>query len=406
MAANYVLLAKNVVGAAGASSVTFSNIPQTGYTDLVIKGSVRTDVGTAYGVIYCQFNSAAYANQTYRRIYGDGSSAGADNATSIVLALVSGNGATANTFGTFDVVIPNYTSSNYKSLSSDSAGETNATTIYSQLMAGLWSDTAPITSITLVASYMQYSTFYLYGVAKSGTTPVIGAYATGGDVVTTDGTYWYHTFNSSGTFTPRKALTPALLVVGGGGRGGVAYAGGGGGGGGVNYQSSVNAAASTSYTITVGAAGSASSAVIGSTYTGSAGSQGTDGSGGQPGGSSGAPQSYSGGTGTGDNNRAGGGGGGAAGVGANGTVSGVDGSGGRGGNGYTSFDGLHYGAGGGGTGLWSGRGQAGNLSAGGGTTGNSPYDAVANSGCGGGGASAGGSAGAGGSGIVIIKYAV
>jgi hypothetical protein len=35
------LLEKITVGAAGASSVTFSGIPQTGYTDLVVKASAR-----------------------------------------------------------------------------------------------------------------------------------------------------------------------------------------------------------------------------------------------------------------------------------------------------------------------------------------------------------------------------
>jgi hypothetical protein len=42
MTANYVLLEKITVGAAGASSVTFSGIPQTGYTDLVVKCSIRS----------------------------------------------------------------------------------------------------------------------------------------------------------------------------------------------------------------------------------------------------------------------------------------------------------------------------------------------------------------------------
>jgi hypothetical protein len=50
----------------------------------------------------------------------------------------------------------------------------------------------------------QYSTFYLYGVAALGTTPAIVPYATGGDTIMTDGTYWYHTFVSSGTFTPQR----------------------------------------------------------------------------------------------------------------------------------------------------------------------------------------------------------
>jgi hypothetical protein len=56
-------------------------------------------------------------------------------------------------------------------------------------------------------SFVQYSTFYLYGVAALGTTPAIVPYATGGDTIMTDGTYWYHTFVSSGTFTPAKALS-------------------------------------------------------------------------------------------------------------------------------------------------------------------------------------------------------
>jgi hypothetical protein len=42
MTANYVLLEKITVGAAGASSVTFSGIPQTGYTDLVVKLTTRS----------------------------------------------------------------------------------------------------------------------------------------------------------------------------------------------------------------------------------------------------------------------------------------------------------------------------------------------------------------------------
>jgi hypothetical protein len=39
------------------------------------------------------------------------------------------------------------------------------------------------------------------------------AKATGGDSVTTDGTYWYHTFLSSGTFTPTEALTADYLSL-------------------------------------------------------------------------------------------------------------------------------------------------------------------------------------------------
>jgi hypothetical protein len=76
-------------------------------------------------------------------------------------------------------------------------------------------------------------------------------YATGG-TVTSDATYWYHTFTSSGTFTPTKALTADYLVVAGGGGGGGRRGAGGGAGGLLNFASQ---SVSTAQTITIGAGG-------------------------------------------------------------------------------------------------------------------------------------------------------
>ena len=55
MAANYTLLEKITVGSAGASSVTFSSIPQTGYTDLVVKYTAR-NTGTSNTFTQLTFN--------------------------------------------------------------------------------------------------------------------------------------------------------------------------------------------------------------------------------------------------------------------------------------------------------------------------------------------------------------
>jgi hypothetical protein len=113
-------------------------------------------------------------------------------------------------------------------------------------------------------TFLQYSTFYLYGVAALGTTPAIVPYATGGDTIMTDGTYWYHTFVSSGTFTPAKALTADYLVVAGGGGGGQGgqrcrwrrwtscTVGATGGGGSLESALSLGTSA---YTVTIGAGG-------------------------------------------------------------------------------------------------------------------------------------------------------
>jgi hypothetical protein len=77
MTANYVLLEKITVGAAGASSVTFSGIPQTGYTDLVVSSSARS-IGTN-GVCVVYFNNdTTNANYSVIRLRGTGSTVGSE----------------------------------------------------------------------------------------------------------------------------------------------------------------------------------------------------------------------------------------------------------------------------------------------------------------------------------------
>ena len=254
MAANYILLERIELNAS-AASVTFSNIPQTGYTDLKLVISARTTRALETDAISLSFNGVA-TNQTSRYVEGTGASAGSSSLTSF-RTQATGATATANTFGNSEFYIPNYTGNTFKSASSDGVSENNATAAYAWLVANLWSSTAAITSITVTdlnsADFVANSTFSLYGLAALGTTPVIAPKASGGNI-TTDGTYWYHAFRTSGTFTPQVALSADVLVVaGGGGGGGYAY-GGGGGAGGLSYFASQGLTA-TSYTCVVGAGG-------------------------------------------------------------------------------------------------------------------------------------------------------
>jgi len=239
--ANYVLLERITVGASGASSVTFNNIPQTGYTDLkvVMSGRITGYSGTTYDYLGITFNSDATSSYNNIVLYGNGSSAGSFSVsptTSIRQAVtMPSDAATANTFGNSEMYIPNYLGSAYKSVSTDSVSENNGTTTYGTLASGVWNKTTAINAVTFVplqgTKFTQYSTFSLYALAAVGTTPVIAPYASGGDIIQTDGTYWYHAFINSGFFTPNKALSCDVLVVAGGGGGG-AYGGGGGAGGG------------------------------------------------------------------------------------------------------------------------------------------------------------------------------
>jgi hypothetical protein len=444
---NYVLLEKIVVGSAGASSVTFANIPQTGYTDLVVKASARTTDSNNTIYLGTEFNGNS-TGYSARDLYGTGSTAASRVPTGTLAPVIPGNASTASVFSNMEIYIPNYTSSNAKSYTVDSVTENNGTTAFQALTALLWSNTAAITSIKLtpeLGSLVANSTFYLYGVAKLGTTPTIAPKATGGDVIDTDGTYWYHIFNSSGTFTPAVALSCDYLVVAGGGGGGERAGGGGGGGGlrstvtatggGGSLESALSLASGTGYTVTIGAGGTAGTvSAKGGTGSNSVFSTITSNGGGgggtaeaatglknaTNGGSGGGSAAYSGaGTvGTGTANQGfnggtgiesapyygGGGGGGAGSVGSNGTST----VGGAGGSGVaTSITGSSVTrAGGGGGGTLSG-GTGGTASGGGGAGGSTPAAGTANTGGGGG---AGGGDGvngaAGGSGIVVVRYLV
>lgn len=439
MPANYVLLEKITVGAAGASSVTFSGIPQTGYTDLVVKCSFRTSADNITAELSL---NGVKTNMTQRYLQGTGSAASSGNSTAINV-LEDPSTATASTFASADIYIPNYTSSDYKSISIDTVTEKNATDAYSRLVAGLWSSTAAITSIGLNCSasgnFVQYSTFYLYGVAKLGTTPAIVPYATGGDTIMTDGTYWYHAFKSSGTFTPTKGLSVDYLVVAGGAGGGKFY-GGGGGAGGYRTSTGYSCASGTGLTVTIGAGGAGASSngngTSGSnsvfdtiTSTGGGYGAGTNagtnvqgGTGGSGGGSGG----YISGTTTGGLGTAGQGNNGGAGN----TSGGGGGGGGAGAVGGTSTGSAGAGVGGAGLNTLStwfsttGTGVSGYIAGGGGGSGsNAPAggsggggagasDSVvagagtANTGSGGGGGSGTYAGQAGGSGLVIVRYAV
>jgi hypothetical protein len=284
------------------------------------------------------------------------------------------------------------------------------------LTAGLWSNTAAITSVKFApqsGNFVQYSTATLYGV----TSAVVGAKATGG-IITQSGNYYIHTFLSSGTFTPTANISAEYLVVAGGGAtyyDGItdrAWSGGGGAGG---YRTNVGGTLvsmtnGTAYTVTVGAGGTrgttptkgGNSSIAGTGFTTISATGGGQGP-----------------AGNGDTGKSGGSGSGggaspaqAGGAGNEGGYSPVEGSAGGAG-------GSTYGGGGGGSAGVGTAGTTGQNAAGGAGTSNSitgtavTYAAGGNGGNANGGAFVSGAAntgngagygGNGGSGIVIIRY--
>jgi len=167
MAYTYSKIATYTVGSGGVASIDFINIPQT-YTDLIVKFSLRdsSNTGDVWDWLDLTFNSNT-SNYSARMVYGTGSATGSVSSTSqIRYAYYVASTSTASTFGNGEIYIPNYTGSNYKSISSDTVSENNATAAIATLQAGLWSNSSAINSISLKAriGFAQYSTAHLYGV--------------------------------------------------------------------------------------------------------------------------------------------------------------------------------------------------------------------------------------------------
>lgn len=443
MSSNHVLL-ETINLTQAAATVTFDNIPQTGYTDLKVVWSTRDTSASAVNNIIIRLNSVT-TSQSCRFFVFTGTSFGNASAdTPLYTSGSVGNNATTNTFSNCELYIPNYSSTSInKSVTVDSVTENNATTAFIQLTAGIYTSNSAITSIQFApngsVNFMAGSTFSLYGVAAVGTTPAVAPFATGGNIVANDGTYWYHAFLSSGAFTPQKALTCDVLQIAGGG-GGVWL--GGGGAGGISYLTS-QALTAINYPVAVGSGGSRGTTANAASGTNSqfgtltaavggggggyfqtVGSNGGSGGGGSDrvgattpavGGTGVSGQGFAGGTGLGDsvNYAAGAGGGGAGGVGGNASFR-TGGNGGAGVNTYSSWatptsTGHNGFFASGGAGASNNPGDTqGTASNGGGSSaaaGNSA-SAIPNTGGGGAGSGAvsGGVGGNGGSGIVIIRY--
>ena len=227
MASTLVALQTVTVGAGGSASISFTSIPQT-YTDLVVKVSARgNNSGAIYEYANIRFNgiSTGYSG---KNVQGDGSSAVSNNYTSNIYLMLDGSTATASTFGNGEFTIPNYTSSNYKSVSMDSVMENNATASYSELTASLWANTAAITSISLTpllgTAWAQYSTFTLYGVYNSASesSPSVPTIGTATDAGTGTDAYVaftpgantgavYTAVSSPGSITGSNNYSPILV---------------------------------------------------------------------------------------------------------------------------------------------------------------------------------------------------
>ena len=159
----------DVTVASPQSSIEFTSIP-SGYTDLLVFLSCRgTDTGTGANDGRLTFNGSS-SGYSSRLLYGIGNAVGSASNSGTYMYWIGGavaGGHTASTFSNCSIYIPNYTSSNNKSVSSETVNENNGTYGSQSMTAGRWSNSAAITSITLTLDYNSFatnSTATLYGI--------------------------------------------------------------------------------------------------------------------------------------------------------------------------------------------------------------------------------------------------
>jgi hypothetical protein len=164
-------IATTIVGAGGASSVTFSSIPST-YQHLQVRILGRTNRSDQNGDFFqTTLNSDTGSNYSWHFLNGNGSSAGVVAGTSQTLMetnRVPGSLVTSNTFGAIVVDILDYANTNKNTTIRSLGGWDGNGSGEIYFNSGSWRNTNAVTSITFTNSgsrtIQQYSHFALYGI--------------------------------------------------------------------------------------------------------------------------------------------------------------------------------------------------------------------------------------------------
>jgi hypothetical protein len=165
----YNSIATVTVGAGGASSITFSDIPQ-GYKHLQIRWIARENTpGQGDAEFQGRFNGDTGTNYKYHALFGDGSTPYSAHGGNTFFAAGRGVAASigANIFGVSVMDILDYTNTNKNKVLRILSGWDANGSGYIFLYSGLWMNTNAVTSITLfgdTGNFIQNSQFALYGI--------------------------------------------------------------------------------------------------------------------------------------------------------------------------------------------------------------------------------------------------
>lgn len=172
MASTFTKIASYTVSSA-VTSFQMNSIPQT-YTDLCIKISGRGSRSAFYSDATVRINNDGSLLYDWRWLRDYSGTVGSYSATNDygISWYDNGSTSTSNVFSNTEIYIPNYTSSNYKSVSFENIVETNSTDCFVLLGTYLYKSTNAITSLGFTGSpnnysLQPYSTYTLYGIKNS-----------------------------------------------------------------------------------------------------------------------------------------------------------------------------------------------------------------------------------------------
>jgi hypothetical protein len=165
------LIQTATVGSGGASSISFSSIPQT-FTDLLVVSSCRSSSMTyVTDMMLVDFNGAGTSNFNSINFGAANGSNFSFNDTNGYIGMCATTMQEANSFAVTSAYIPNYTVATNKSYSIDAVGPSvTALGTWASRFTGMrWSNTAAITSMVITpnsGTFLQFSTISLYGILR------------------------------------------------------------------------------------------------------------------------------------------------------------------------------------------------------------------------------------------------
>jgi hypothetical protein len=166
------LIQTKTITTTGISFIGFSSLDLLNFTDLYFVASVRSARAVAHEQLVFYINSDGGQKYANRVLVGNGSSVSSnifsEFAGSAGLS-APGSLATASTFGSISMYLPNFKSTTNKVFSVDTVSENNDTTAYQSLIANRYTSTSPVSIISINNNQGNFeigTTVSLYGITK------------------------------------------------------------------------------------------------------------------------------------------------------------------------------------------------------------------------------------------------